>query len=114
MSTKTNPVLIPKQKRKEEVINPMRPKIGLPRTHTTCKLSWADYYIEYDEIERRVRVDADHNDEFVAELEANIPRPERYRCQDREVWFVHKKWKTLVAGLAKKYFDKVTLELRGF
>jgi hypothetical protein len=105
-------VLIPKQKRKEEVDNPFRPKVGLSRTHTTCKISWGDYYVEYDEIERRLRVDADHNDEFVAELEATIPKNDRYRCHDREIWLIHKQWKKFIVGLAKKYFDEVTIELR--
>ena len=105
-------VLIPKQKRTELVINPFRPKTGLPREHSVCKIGWADYHIEYDEVERRLRVDADHNDEFVAELEATIPKEDRWRCLDKEVWLVHKQWKNFIVGLAKKYFDKVHTELR--
>lgn len=107
-------VLIPKQKRKEEVDNPFRPKIGLPREHTACKIGWASYHIEHDQIERRLRVDADHNEDFVTALETEIPRHERYRCKDREIWFIDKKWKKFVIDIAKKSFDKVEMELRGF
>jgi hypothetical protein len=105
-------ILIPKQKKTEPVINPLRPKIGVPREHTTCKISWADYHIEPDEVIRRLRVDADHKDEFVAELESTIPVEDRYRCADREIWLVDKKWKKFLVETAKKHFDKATFELR--
>lgn len=105
-------VLIPKNKRTELIENPMRPRVGLPREHTVCKLSWGDYYIEPEETERRLQVDADHDEEFIAELEATIPKSERYRCKDKEVWLISKQWKRFIVGLAKRRFDKVITELR--
>lgn len=105
-------MLIPKQKKKEPVLNPFRPKVGIPSPHSICKLSWGSYWVEPDVVVERVRVDADHNEEFIAEMEANIPREDRHRCHDHEVWLVDAKWKRLLSGLAKKYFDEVKVELR--
>lgn len=105
-------VLIPKQKRTETVENPFRPKIGIPKEHSSCKIGWADYHIEYDEVERRLSLDCDHNDEFLAEMEATIPKEDRWKCLDKEIWLIRKEWKTFLLGLAKKYYDEVTTQLR--
>jgi hypothetical protein len=105
-------MLIPKNKKKELVHNPFRPKIGIPPKHTICKLSWAEYYIEPEESEMRIRVDAAHNEEFIAALEATVPKKERYRCHDHEVWLIDKKWKKDLLKLAEEYYDEVIKELR--
>jgi hypothetical protein len=105
-------MLIPKNKKVSVITNPFRPKIGVPNKDSLCRLTWGEYHIDFDQIEPRIRVDASHNDEFIAELEALIPRDERYRCKDREVWLVDGKWKKDVVALAKKYFDETITELR--
>jgi hypothetical protein len=105
-------MLIPKQKKKVKIDNPLRPKIGLPREHTICKISWGDYWIEPDEVVQRLKVDCDHNDEFVAVLEAEIPKDDRYRCHDHEVYLIDPKWKSFIVEKAQEYFDQVDKELR--
>ena len=105
-------VLIPKTKITQPILNPFRPKIGIPSKHTICRLSWGHYFIEPDEMIDRIRVDADHNEEFIAAMEAQIPKKERYRCHDREIWLVDAKHKSLLVQLAKENFEEVVTQLR--
>lgn len=105
-------MLIPKNVQRIEIENPLRPKIGIPQDKSICKLSWAPFEIEEGEIEERIRVDASHIDEFVEELEALIPKSDRYRCNNHEVWLVTKEWKKDLVALVKKHFEVVILELR--
>jgi hypothetical protein len=105
-------MLIPKQKKKEVIFNPHRPKTGVPREHSVCFITWGHFWIEPEEVEVRLRVDCDDNEEFVAFLEANIPKEDMYRCQDHEVWLIKKEWKRLILDEAKNFFDEVKTALR--
>jgi hypothetical protein len=105
-------VLIPKQKKKEPVINPYRPKTGVPRDHSVCFITWGHFWIEPDEIEMRIRVDADDHEEFFAVLEATIPREDRHRCHDHEVYLIKKEWKKWLVDTSKEYYDEVKTQLR--
>lgn len=113
-------MLIPKNLKKEEVTNPHRPNIGVPRDYTLCKVSWGTYYDEYDYdnhamvTEKRIMVDADNVPEFIAALEATIPENDRYRCHYKEVWLIRDRWKRVVVDLVKEYFDKYVIELRNW
>ncbi len=105
-------MLIPKNVKKLPIDNPFRPKTGIPTDKTKCRISWGEFEIEQDEFEYRLRVDADHIDDFVTELEATVPEKDRYRCANHEVWLIKKEYKKEIVELAKKYFDEVQTELR--
>lgn len=105
-------MLIPKNKKTEIITNHFRPKVGLPAPHSICKLDWKEYHIEPDESVVRIRVDAEHNDEFIAVLEATIPKKDRYRCTDHEVYLIDKEWKDFLLEQTAIYFDETIKELR--
>lgn len=105
-------MLIPKLKKTAKITNPFRPNIGVTREHSVCRISWKDYHIEYDVVVERLAVDADHNEEFIAVMEATVPESDRYRCQDHEMWLIDSKWKKFIIDTAKEYFDNVVVNLR--
>ncbi len=105
-------MLIPKNKKTAEVENPFRPKIGVPRSYSVCKVSWGTFQVEANECVERLMVDADDNASFVSIMETTIPIEDRHRCTDHEFWLIDKNWKKFIVDTAKEYFDETVIQLR--
>lgn len=103
---------IPKLLKKEPNDRPLRPKTGVKRDHTVLHISWADFEEEEDCWGRRLRVDADHVEDFVKEFFEKVPKADRVWCPYIELWYVSEEHKDLVTELGNKHFDKVVKELR--
>lgn len=102
---------IGKSAKKQEIKNPLRPVYGLQRKYTTCKITeeGARNMLAFMP-ELTLRLDADEEPLFLKEFEHVISKEERYRDNDKEVWYVDSKHAEFLTSTALEYFAEVIFE----
>lgn len=101
-----------KKAKVEDIDNPHRPKFGLRRNHTVCRITMESSIPKEEDAEFDMQVDADEEPTFIREMESLIPAKDRFRDNIYEMWFIHPKHKETILDIAPDYFSE-TLIING-
>jgi hypothetical protein len=100
---------IGKKAKVEDIENPFRPKTGLPRRHSVCRITLGSTIPSDEESEFSIQVDADEEPMFVMELVYMIPSSDRFRDNTLDLWFVKEKYKDFLIKAAPVYFYTIAV-----